>query len=550
MIRRRLYQAVLVMALMSFVVPAFGQDSGQLAPLLEGIGRYHYAISTDSPDAQRFFDQGLILSYGFNHAEAERSFREAARLDPDCAMCYWGIALVLGPNINAPMSAEANPKAYEALQKALELAPQATEKERALTNALAKRYVENPPEDRAPLDGAYADAMREVVKRFPDDVDIAALFAEALLDTHPWNYWSKEGAAQPWTPEIVATLESVLKRAPEHPGALHFYIHATEASPEPQKAERYADTLSKLVPGTSHLAHMPSHTYIRIGRYHDATLANQRALAEDRTYIAECRAQGIYPLAYMPHNSHFLWYSAMMEGRYALSMQAARETGAHGQHDMMSHPAFGPLMQHFSVIPLYGQVRFGKWDEILKESKPASGLPYPMGVWHYARGMAFVRKGQPGQAAEELNNLKIMAADPSLEGQKVWDANSTADLLQIGVEVLAGELGAKQPDYESAIQHLARAVRLEDALIYIEPPDWHFPVRQSLGAVLLEAGRPAEAEQVYREDLRSNPENGWSLYGLAQSLRRQGKTDEAAQVEERFKSAWAYADVKLTSSRF
>jgi len=534
---------LLVVFAMSFAVPAFAQESERLAPLLKGMGRHHYPISTDSPEAQRFFDQGLLLSYGFNHAEAERSFREAARLDPDCAMCYWGIALVLGPNINAPMAPEAVPKANEAIQKALELAPQAAEKERALINALAKRYAETPPKDRSPLDAAYADAMREVAKRYPEDVDIASLFAESLLDLHPWNYWTKEGTPHPWTPEILTTLESVLDRAPEHQGALHFYIHATEASSEPQKGEAAADRLSKLVPGTSHLAHMPSHTYIRIGRYHDASLANLRALSMDQVYIAECHAQGLYPLAYMPHNSHFLWYAATMKGRSALATEAARET-ARVDKTMFRHAAMGPLMQHFSLMPLYNSVRFGKWDEILAESKPADDLLYSVGVWHYARGMAFIAKGQSEKAAAELEQLDTIAANPVVMKQKVWDVNTVGSILGIASEVLTGELAATAGDHESAIQHLQAAVRSEDEQTYIEPPDWYYPVRQSLGAVLLEAGRPADAERVYREDLRRNPENGWSLYGLAESLRRQGKTEDAARVRERFERAWAFADVE------
>jgi tetratricopeptide (TPR) repeat protein len=533
-----------------FASPVFGQKAERIAPLLEGLGDNHYSISTDSREAQRYFDQGLILAYGFNHAEAERSFREAARLDPDCAMCYWGIALVLGPNINAAMGAESAPKAYEAIQKALELAPQATKKERDFIEALAKRYAATPVEDRKTLDVAYADAMREVKRRFPEDLDGATLFVEALMDLHPWDYWTEEGKPQPWTPEILSNLESVLERAPNHPLAIHLYIHAVEASDKPQRGEPYADRLRNLVPGAGHLVHMPSHIYIRIGRYHDASVANERAIQSDQSYITQCHAQGIYPLAYMPHNDHFLWYSAMMEGRSAVSIRAARDTASKSDPQMMRDPLWAPLMQHFYLIPLYGLTRFGKWDEILKESNPAADLPYPTGVWHYARGMAFVGKGRLEEAAQELERLRVSATDPSLKAMRIWGINTPASLLQIASEVLAGELAAKQGDYERAIVHLETAVDMEDRLIYIEPPNWHYPVQHSLGAVLLEAGRPAAAEKVYREDLRKNPENGWSLFGLAQSLRSRGQTDEAVQVEQRFEKAWAWADVKLKSSRF
>lgn len=540
------YLALAMISLTTLPVRASAQESERLAPLLEGIGRYSYPISTDSAQAQRYFDQGLMLSYGFNHAEAERSFREAVRLDPDCAMCYWGAALVLGPNINAPMKAEAVPRAYEAISKALELAPKATEKERALINALARRYAASPPENRFPLDQAYAGAMREVAHRFPDDVDVATLFAEALMDLHPWNYWTKKGTPHTWTPEVVTTLESVLQRAPGHQGAIHFYIHIVEASSEPQRAERYADRLNSTTPGTSHLAHMPSHIYLRVGRYHDASLANERALQVDQAYITECHSQGIYPLGYMPHNSHFLWYTAMMEGRSDLSMMAARKTAAQVDKNMMHEPFLGPLMQHFSLVPLYGLVRFGQWDAILQVPRPAQHLLYSAGVWHYARGMAFVGKGQLEGARNELQKLKTIAATPSLDQQRVWDINTTASLLQIASEVLFGKLAQKQGEYERAIEHFRKAVDLQDALIYNEPPDWYYPVRLSLGSALLEANRPAEAESVYREDLRRNPKSGWSLFGLTQSLLGQDKTAEAAQAQEEFEKAWLWADVKLT----
>lgn len=325
---------------------ALGQTLEGGAPLFEDLGEHHHAISTPVPLAQRYFDQGLILAYAFNHAEAERSFREAARLDPDCAMCYWGAALVLGPNINAPMEQDDVSKAWKALQAAIERSNKASEKEKAYIQALAKRYSEKALDDRSPLDLDYADAMRELVQRYPDDLDAAALFAEALMDLHPWDYWTKEGQTQPWTPEILTVLESVLARHENHPGANHLYIHAVEASPDPERGLASADRLHDLVPGAGHLVHMPAHIYVRLGRYHDASLANQRAIAADDSYLEQVRAQGIYPLAYVPHNHHFLWATATMEGRNRLAIGSARETASRVDRENMGEPGMGAL-QHY-----------------------------------------------------------------------------------------------------------------------------------------------------------------------------------------------------------
>ena len=528
---------------------AHAQDNQQIAPLLEGLGDYHVPITTDVPRAQRFFDQGMVLAYGFNHAEAERSFREAARLDPACAMCYWGVALVLGPNINAAMEDENVPKAYEALQQALALADRANDQERAFIEALTKRYTPEPVEDRTSLDVAYAEAMRGVARRYADDPGAVTLLAEALMDLHPWDFWTKEGAAQPWTPEILATLEAAMKLAPHHPGANHLYIHAVEASPHPQRAEPHADRLGGIAPGAGHLVHMPAHIYLRIGRYHAASTANEKAIVADQDYVTQCHAQGLYPIAYMPHNRHFLWATATLEGRSAVAIGAAREMAEHIDAEMMRAPGMGTL-QHYWITPLYALVRFGQWDEILNEPAPAEDLVYPTGVWHYARGMAFTRKGQLEKAAQELDHLTTIAANPVLESVTIWDINTTAHLMRIATAALAGELAAAQGDQAGAIERLKEAVRLEDALNYDEPPPWHYPVRQSLGAVLLEAGKAAEAEQVYREDLRRHPKNGWSLFGLARSLHAQGNTDEARQIEAHFEKAWTHADVTLHHSRF
>jgi tetratricopeptide (TPR) repeat protein len=517
--------------------------------LFENLGSHHHPITTNSELAQRYFDQGLILAYAFNHDAAAQSFREAVRLDPDCAMCYWGIALSLGPTINTPMSDEAVPEAYESVQKALKLAENASAEEKAYIRALEKRYLPEPVEDRTQLDIAYADAMREVSKQYPDDTDAAALFAEALMDLHPWNYWTIDGSPQPWTPEILKVLESALAKDLNHPLANHLYIHAVEASPDPGRAEANADRLAGLVPGSGHIVHMPSHIYIRIGRYLDASLANEKAIEVDNKYVSLRHIHGVYTLAYVPHNHHFLWATTTMEGRSEYAIRKARDVASMADPEKMREPGYG-ILQHFFSLPLYSLVRFGKWDEILKEPRPAEDLIYPNGVWHYARGMAYARKGELEKAEKELEKLKAKAADPSLEQVTLFDLNSTASILKIATEVLAGELAAERGEYKKAIGHLKTAVRLEDGLTFDEPPPWYHGVRQSLGAVLMDAGRVEEAKKFYREDLVRNPENGWSLFGLHKSLLAQGKVKEAEEVKKRFDKAWKRADVTLTASRF
>ena len=519
------------------------------APLFSDLGNHHHAITARSELAQRYFDQGLTLSYGFNHAEGARSFREATHIDPDCAMCYWGLALVLGPNINMPMDPGEVSTAYEASQKALSLADKVSANERAYIEAITKRYAAEASEDREPLDAAYAEAMCAVAHAYPDDLDAATLCAEAMMDCHPWDYWHRDGRPQPWTEEIVSTLESVLARDPNHPGAIHFYIHATEASRDPGRAAPYADRLGDLVPGAGHLVHTPSHTYIRVGRYHDASVVNMRAAQADQSYVSQCRAQGVYPLAYVPHNHHFLAVAASMEGWSAKAIEAALMTDAKTQHELMGEPGLAAL-QHYSLVPLYIYVRFGKWDEILAHPAPPAEYLYPTGIWHYARGRALVGKGALPDAERELSALRTIAANKEMEKITLFDVNSAASLLRVATEVLAGEIEARRHRWNAAIRHLHAAVRREDALRYQEPEDWQYPTRHSLGAVLIEAGRPGEAERVYREDLTQNPENGWALYGLMESLRAQGKTAAAAKVEERFRKAWANADVTITASRF
>jgi tetratricopeptide (TPR) repeat protein len=513
------------------------------------MGDLHWSISTDSELAQRYFDQALTLAYGFNHLEAERSFREAARLDDECAICFWGAALVLGPNINDPIpTPDREVKAYATLMEATARLDHANEKERALIDALKSRYQATPPEDRTALDLAYADAMRSVAARYPDDLQIQTLFAEAMMDTMPWAYWTEAGQPKPLTEEVFSTLERVLERDRKHPGANHFYIHAVEQE-HPERGVDAADNLRRVVPGAGHLVHMPSHIYIRVGRYHDGSLANERAIEADDDYVTQCRAQGIYPVAYVPHNHHFLWATTTMEGRSADSIAAARHTAAHVNRSLMRDPQLA-MLQHFSSIPYYALVRFGKWAEILEEPAPDADLLYPMAVWHYARGVAHVRRGELGEAKKELAAVRTIASNPALEEIRIWGLNPTSSLAEIAAAVLQGELAAARGKTEAAVTALRKAIAIEDGLIYGEPPDWFYPARHNLGAILLEANRPRAAEKVYRADLARFPDNGWSLLGLAQSLRAQGKRTEADEVQRRFEEAWRFADVEITASRF
>jgi tetratricopeptide (TPR) repeat protein len=520
---------------------------GQIAPRLQNLGNHKIPVTTDSPRAQLFFSQGMMLTYGFNHAEASRSFREAVRLDPNLAMAYWGIALVLGPNINLAMPPENEPKAYEMIQKAIALKKNASEKEQAYIDALATRYSGEAKPDRSALDRAYAEAMRQLSERYPDDLDAATLYAESLMDLNPWNYWTRDLQPYPETVQIHRLLESVLARNPNHPGAIHLYIHAVELG-RPELAEAGAERLWKLAPGAGHLVHMPSHIFRRVGRYADASQSNIDAVAADEDYIVQCRAQGVYPLAYYPHNIHFLWDSATMEGRSHVAIEAARKSASSIPEGAWREV---PLLHQFLVAPLSAYTRFGEWDLILSEPRPPEDSLFWTGVWHYARGLAFTAKGKLVDAVRELDSLRGIAADKSLDGFRVtFSRNGAKAILDIATEVLTGEIAAKRGYYDKAIARLHRAVLLEDNLIYNEPPDWHVPVRQSLGAVLLEAGRPSEAESIYWQDLSRNRENGWSLFGLMQSLQAQGKKEQVIGIEERFRKAWNQADVSLTASRF
>lgn len=521
--------------------------TGALAPRLQNVGKHTIAVTTSSQQAQRFMNQGLNLTYGFNHAEAGRAFAEAARLDPDLAMAHWGQALVLGPNINAPMSPESEATALAHVRQAQALKAKASQRERDYIDALAARYT-GKPEDRVAADQAYAGAMRALHEKYPDDMDAAALYAEAVMDLSPWNYWTRAGQPHQRTHQIIAALDQVLARNPDHPGALHYWIHLWEASNTPERAEAASDRLMPLAPAAGHLVHMPGHIYQRVGRYMDAVKANQLAIRADEDYITQCRAQGIYPLAYYPHNVHFLWFASTMAGQSKLAIDAANKTAGAIPPQAVAEV---PILQTFLLTPDFALVRFGKWDEILNAAPPRVDTLFTRGVRHYARGMAFIRKNDFQAASREIEAARRIAADPKLiEKPTSMSMNLGDAVMRVALEVLEGELAAAQRNYDAAVSHLDRAVRYQDALIYTEPDDWHQPVRHNLGAVLLQAGRAAEAESVYWDDLRVHPRNGWALFGLTQALRAQGKHDQAKQVEGEFKDAWANADVVLTASRF
>ncbi|HEV2828818.1 MAG TPA: hypothetical protein VGW76_14580 [Pyrinomonadaceae bacterium] len=518
--------------------------TGAIAPRLQKLGNHLFPVSTKNRQAQLFMNQGLNLSYAFNHAEAGRAYREAARLDPSLAMAYWGEALALGPNINAPMDPANEPKAVEVIKKAITLKAQASPREQALIDALAQRYS-GRAEDRKARDVAYADAMRKVHLQFPDDQDIAMLYVESVMDLRPWGYWTRDGTPYERTTEIVALTEKVIAQNPNHPGALHLYIHLMEAY-EAYKAEPAADRLLTLMPAAGHMVHMPAHIYQRVGRYADAARSNELAIAADEDYISQCRAQGLYPMAYYPHNLHFLWFAATADGRSKLAIENARKAASRVDDETLKAV---PLLAGFRVVPYFALTRFGKWDEMLAEPEPPNTSAYLSGQWHYARGTAFLGKGQTSEAEQEFAKLKEIMGDKSLD-QPLFSPNTGRAILSIAQEVLAGEIAASKKNYDQAIPHLERAVRLEDALVYTEPSEFHYPPRHALGAILLAASRAPEAETVYWEDLRRNRENGWALYGLMQALKAQGKNEDAALVEARFKKAWARADVTLTASRF
>ena len=515
------------------------KNQSDTVPLYRNLGSHHKRISTKISAAQQYFDQGLRLVYGFNHAEAIRSFTRAAELDPTCAMCYWGIALAYGPHVNAPMDAASGVAAYAALQKTRSLQSHATAPERAYIEALAQRYEADPPADRVRLDTSYSRAMGQVAKTYPKDLDAAALYAESLMDLRPWNYWRPDGTPYPGTEEIVRQLERVISKNPNHPGACHYYIHAVEAV-NPKAAVPCAERLARLMPGEGHMVHMPAHIYIRVGRWNDAIQANQHAIHSDEVFIEGQHPMGVYPLAYYPHNIHFLAFTSTMAGRSAQAIEAADTLTSKVNLDAARQVGMLQEMLPYHVLTL---TTFGKWDEVLSAPLPPEDIRFSYAMAHYARGVAHAAKGEWVEAQAALD--RVTAADAStLEGAE----GKTA--LSIAVHALSGEMAIRRGDLDMGITHFKEAANIEDAGLYFEPPKWYYPIRHSLGAALLKAGQHAEAEKVYREDLRRFPENGWSLFGLTQALRAQGKKDEATATEARFRKAWPDADVTLTASRF
>ena len=515
-----------------------------LAPLLEGLGAHDWAVTTSVPRARQFFNQGVRLLYGFNHPEALRSFREAARLDPALAMAFWGQAMSVGPNLNAPLSADNAKQAYDAIQAGRRAAAGASVRERAIIEALALRFAADGVGDRAVLDRAYASAMARVAAEHPGDPDVQTFYVDAVMNTMPWDYWLKDGAAKPETKRILDTLEAVIAAHPRHPGAHHYYIHAVEASNNPDRGIKSADVLGSLMPAAGHMVHMPAHIYLRVGRYADAAEANVRAIAADEDYLAQCQAQGLYPFTYYPHNMHFLWAAATLEGRKAAAVEAARQVAEKVPHH---HAGAVAWTADFPVTPWLAYVRFGSWTEMLTAAPPPAKDPYATGIWHYGRGVAFVARRQMARADAEVRALDTVMAHEAFR-TALKDSPLLVNL-QIASRIVKGELAARRGSVDDAVRLLEGAVALEDAIPYNEPPVWHHPVRQILGGVLLDVGRAREAEAVYEADLERVRENGWSLFGLMRSLEAQQRAAEAAAVRVRFERAWKRADITLTSSR-
>ena len=517
-------------------------DNGP-APLLDGLGRLHHPITTSKPEAQRYFDQGLTLVYGFNYDEATRSFRYAARLDPRCAMAYWGIALTLGPNYNDPdISADRRKAANEAIQKALLLAGGAKPGEQAFIHALAKRYSADPKADPKKLNVDYAQAMREAMRKNPSDSDAAVLFADAAMNVHPWQLWKHDGQPEEGTREIVDVLEGVLKRDPAHIGANHLYIHALEASQQPQQAMASAKRLTELAPGAGHLVHMPAHIYIRTGDYHGASLANQQAVGIDQGYINKYHVTGMYPMMYYTHNLHFLTVSSCFEGRFDEANRIAEKVVS----GMMPYAKEMPMAEGFLPTKMYVLVRFRQWDDLAQSPEPDKNLRLLHSLWHFGRGMAFTGLARLDKAATERDAL--IAETKGVPREASLGFNSAHQVLDIAAGMLEANIARAQRNYKRAAELLSKAAQEEDKLNYNEPPDWYLPPRESLGAVLFTDGRYADAEAAFRAELKARARNPRALFGLAECLQAQKKMAEAAAVRKEFEAGWKRADSKLKMS--
>jgi tetratricopeptide (TPR) repeat protein len=508
--------------------------------ILPGLGDYHHAIATKSAEAQRFFDQGLTLVYAFNHEEALRSFLRAAELDQTSPMPLWGIALSVGPNYNLNINPEREKVAYKAIQEARRLAAGAPEKERAYVEALARRYSGEDHPDFQRLNRDYRDAMRDLTGRYPDDLDAATLYAESIMDLHPWSLWTSGGKPTEDTGELLAVLQGILRQDPKHPGANHFYIHALEASPHPEKALASAHMLETMVPAAGHLLHMPSHIYVRLGNYAQAVEANEAAANADRAYLRTTGMQGgVYGLMYYSHNLQFLWFAASMEGKFSEAKQAADELWASVSPNVKRMPMLDALLAGPALV----LVRFQRWDDILNLPAPEASLAAARAFWRYSRGVAFSAKGAVSKALAERQELAALVSQPT-SGASAGHY-SAPGVAALALEVLDARIAAAQADHKASLAHWRRAVEMQDAFPYSEPPDWYYPVRESLGGELARAGQYAEAEEVFRADLQRNPGNPRSLFGLLQALAAQNKTAAARSARQQFEEAWKYAEVTL-----
>ena len=524
-------------------VPGTVLALAQGAQLFDDLGTLNRPVGTASPEAQRYFDQGLRLAYGFNHDEATRSFARAAELDPGCAACLWGVAWTLGPNYNVPMLEGAAQAAWDALQAARERSARARPVEQSLIVALATRYQGPKSIDAAsqqPLNEAFAAAMRDVARAHPDDDDIQVIFAESLMDVNPWHLWTLDGKPAPGTEEIVVTLEKVLSRRSAHPGANHYYIHAVEASTRPDRAVPAAERLPGLMPAAGHIVHMPAHIFQRVGRYEDASEANRRAVKADEAYLARTRPPGYYPM-YLGHNHGFLAYAASMLGRSEESLRAARGSTKAIPPEMLD---MMPGMDFFASEPLLVMVRFGKWKEILAEPRSPEKYPTLTGLWLHARGMALASTGKTSEARTTMRELRTLAT--KMPPDLLAGQNPASAMCRLGADAIEARIAERAKSWKPAIAAWTRAVAQEDGFHYNEPADWFYPMRHYLGAALLDARKPREAEAVFREDLKHNPGNGWALHGLATALDAQGKKDEAVATRAKFEEAWKEADIRLT----
>jgi len=532
-----------VLVLLSFLASFRTSGGADPFPLREDLAGFHRKITTKSEQAQKYFDQGLTLYYGFNHDAAIASFVEAASLDPTCAMAWWGQAISAGPNINnASMDSAAARAAWDAVQHAVQLAPNASPVEQQLIRALAVRYAWPPPQDRKALDAAYSDSMRQAWKIHQDDPDVGALYADAMMNLRPWDLWTPQGDPQPGTPEIVETLEKVMAMVHDHPGATHFYIHTMEASPHPERALPAADRLRTRIPGAGHLVHMPSHIDIRVGHYDDAIRANQRAISVDSNWLSQ---EGFYTF-YRSHNFHFVTYASMFDGRRALAMQGARD-----MVQLIPLEVVRQMPDYLDAVlaaPIHVMVRFGMWDSLLAEPKPPADLQAWTAFWHYGRTVALAALGRTKEAAEEFAALQ--KAYDAVPDSRLIGNNSARTVLEVGLPMAEGELEYKQGNRDHAFELLRIAVQRDDSLRYDEPWGWMMPVRHSLGALLLDDGKVAEAEQVYREDLHIHPNNGWALKGLSECLHLAGDHAEAETTDARFEEAWARSDIVIRASCF